>query len=227
MDRTAVAADYNPTLCNALKCKYPNSRTYKAGPALDGTACAAGPIWRNGTDDNAVIEGTEEDALGYCLAGDCIFSTSYSSRNSMWSEPMRGPCKSACIKRSRGFRTVKRFCRAGCEEGSDVEEWSELCDDDSICGERQRRQEYATKQCEAMTSEEEVRGSPALHVEGDPSQACRIYCKAGSTARWRQMSAADGVSGFFPDGTWCHREAGEDYRCLQGRCQVSRGEKEA
>lgn len=50
---------------------------------------------------------------------------------------------------------------------------------------------------------------------------CAIFCKRADSGSFYtpRIELNDlGVSPYFPDGTWCHREGSLNYYCLQHHC---------
>ena len=207
-DETAFALAEEKNICSSLSCGRDDNgveseamRSFKAGPALDGTPC---------------------NANGICSAGDCNeqFSfrdqgqdlTDYLIQLTRKSDWHYGRCASGCIKRSRGFRNSTRFCLddvPDCEDEVRVE----LCSDDEICrnsgsnpvgAKRVSRKAFATQQCQRIVQKAseaksvlvspkrsfadgslEIEPMPSIFVKGMPAifkaerkqQACEIYCK--------------------------------------------------
>ncbi len=101
-DSSAFASAYNPDVCHSLRCRRkvsqrqtssPNfkekksnlfsiqvGRSYKAGPALDGTPCkvSGGKIGDGGEEEEEEYDTralySEEGLGGFCAAGDCVKS---------------------------------------------------------------------------------------------------------------------------------------------------------
>ncbi len=233
-DKAAFAAMYNPDLCNSLRCKRDGERPYRAGPALDGTPCQLEEV------GNVSFQ-------PFCVAGTCLRRKRYSTERALeWSAPQRGPCTSACIKRSMGFRPTRQFCirrnrlLCGNEMDQKVRVSHELCDDASICQgplveERRSHQEFATRRCSKWITGKSVEGSLGVHSDESPHHACEIYCKVEGRKVWipalkilkaqSELSGEDEEEAFFPDGTWCHRRTdGVDLFCLDRRCQPRPGD---
>ncbi|XP_013134598.1 PREDICTED: A disintegrin and metalloproteinase with thrombospondin motifs 7-like [Papilio polytes] len=103
-----------------------------------------------------------------------------------------------------------------------------LCDDTKVCGKKRRvsANEYAARRCGEYAAR-----LPALDARGGGLQAphdqsrmwmgCAIFCRraagGGFYAPRVELNAA-GLDPYFPDGTWCHNDGGNDYFCQQHHC---------
>ncbi|XP_076656979.1 ADAMTS metallopeptidase stall [Halictus rubicundus] len=206
--------------CEALQCKTPHrSGYYIAGPALDGTYCAPGKECRGGECKNALqipsgANGPQARPFG-------------------WSEWLPGACSSGCLLKSTGARSRRRFCNgptpenaeAGCQGPPyDVV----LCRDDKLCNKKKRRSsvEFAALRCaEFSESLPELDGQggglQAPHEPERPWMACAIFCRRKDIASYYtpRVELNDlGLDPYFPDGTWCHAEQGQQYFCRQHHC---------
>ena len=95
--------------------------SYNAGPALDGTRCELPAA-----------------AVGKCSAGKCVAVTVRSiSKVATAPEEKKKPCRSGCLKRSKGFRIVS---------DSQGRESKELCEqeDQEKRDQGERKQEQRT-----------------------------------------------------------------------------------
>nr|CAH7759323.1 unnamed protein product [Callosobruchus chinensis] len=216
-DKDAVVLPHQQltTICYNLQCKTPNrSGFYFAGPALEGTQCGNGR---------------------YCEGGECVKKSlprPVSTRPGGWGPWKQGECQSGCIEKSMGYSIKRRFCNnpkplnsdEGCV-GSNVERG--LCSDQKICKTKKiPAVDYATKKCRefAQLLEEldpEGGGLQAPHEEGRLWMGCAIFCKNKEfgTFYTPRMELNDlGVSSYFPDGTWCHRENNINYHCILHHC---------
>ncbi|CAH1981328.1 unnamed protein product [Acanthoscelides obtectus] len=216
-DKDAVALPDQDlsTVCYNLQCKTPNrSGYYFAGPALEGTQCGNGK---------------------YCEGGDCIEKTlpkPFSSKPGGWGPWKRGECQSGCIEKSMGYSIKRRFCNnpkpvnsdEGCV-GSSMER--ELCSDKKICkAKRQPIVNYASDKCREFAQlldelDPDGGGLQAPHEEDRLWMGCAIFCKNKDLGTFYtpRIELNDlGVSSYFPDGTWCHRENSMNYYCLQHHC---------
>ncbi|KAF3423109.1 hypothetical protein E2986_06737 [Frieseomelitta varia] len=213
-DKDATVATYYK-VCESLQCKTVHrSGYYFAGPALDGTYCAPGKECRGGECRNAV-----QMYPGFIQPGG-------------WSEWKTGPCKSGCLLRSSGAQTRQRYCdrptpkytETGCQ-GSHYDVL--LCRDDSLCKrKRKSANEFATLRCEEFSEklpELDAKGGglQAPHEPERPWMACAIFCRRKDIASYYtpRVELNDlGLDPYFPDGTWCHAEEGQNYFCRQHHC---------
>ncbi|XP_063221018.1 A disintegrin and metalloproteinase with thrombospondin motifs adt-1-like [Bacillus rossius redtenbacheri] len=215
-DAVLLYPDKLQDICENLKCKTPHrSGYYFAGPALEGTSCGSG-LW--------------------CRGGECVVMKKKKPAQVVkggWSDWKPGKCSSGCIIKSRGFQARKRTCdnpkpvntEEGCEGPSfDVV----LCKDDKICKKGKRRSaiDYATKACAEFSKllpdlDSEPSGLQAPHEEGRLWMACSVFCRrkgSGSFYTPRLDLNDLGVDPYFPDGTWCHRDAAGNHYCQQHHC---------
>ncbi|XP_046836869.1 A disintegrin and metalloproteinase with thrombospondin motifs 2-like [Vespa crabro] len=219
LDKDATVATLHQ-VCQALQCKSPHrSGYYFAGPALDGTNCAPGRE---------------------CRAGECLPAFQIAPgpgggafiREGGWSDWKVGPCSSGCLQRSKGARQRHRSCdnplpintEAGCEGWHyDVQ----LCKDDRLCKKKRKTiTEFATIRCiefSEILSELDGRGRglQAIHESDRPWIACAIFCRRKDIMSYYtpRIELNDlGLDPYFPDGTWCHEEGGQDYFCRQHHC---------
>lgn len=204
-------------ICQNLMCRTPHrTGMYFSGPALEGTNCG----WNK-----------------HCIGGSCssqeISSTPIKVVEGGWSDWKTEKCKSGCILKSKGFQKRRRNCdnprpvntAEGCEGNSfDVV----LCKDNSFCRRKKRKDvvDYASQKCKQFSEE-----LPALDPDGKGLQAphetqrlwmgCAIFCRREDTGAFYtpRIELNDmGSDPYFPDGTWCHTENGENYYCLQHHC---------
>ena len=47
--------------------------------------------------------------------------------------------------------------------------------------------------------------------------SCAIFCE-NDQSQWYSPRGEYGRDAFFPDGTWCHRQSGQDYYCQKNLC---------
>ena len=86
--------------------------------------------------------------------------------------------------------------------------------------------QFATNKCSLFSEklpELDRRGSglQAPHEVERPWTACAVFCRRKDTASYYtpRIELNDlGLDPYFPDGTWCHREKGQDYFCQQHHC---------
>lgn len=224
-DKDATVATLHQA-CQALQCKTPHrSGYYFAGPALDGTICAAGRECRAGDCLPAF-----QIAPGPVVGGG---GESFIVREGSWSDWKIGPCSSGCLQRSKGARQRHRFCNNptpintdnGCEGlHFDVQ----LCKDDRLCKKKKRitNNDFAAIRCTEFSEvlselDEKGRGLQAIHEPDRPWVACAIFCRRKDIMSYYtpRVELNDlGLDPYFPDGTWCHQEGGQNYFCRQHHC---------
>ncbi|XP_067203456.1 A disintegrin and metalloproteinase with thrombospondin motifs 19-like [Linepithema humile] len=216
-------------VCQVLQCETPHKIEYFfAGPALDGTSCALGKECRGG-ECVAVIE--PPYIFPYC--GD------------NWSEWKEDSCKSNCFTKSKGMIIKRRFCKhdtyktASCNGPYyDVV----VCNDSRLCnGKCKRISEYASIKCTEYNLKVKKRGGEyfnydpengpgrnVIHDVARPWIVCTIYCQREDkiSAKYSifnfytprmEMLKLD-VNPYFPDGTRCHYEDGQNYYWRQHYC---------
>ncbi|XP_078034631.1 ADAMTS metallopeptidase stall [Augochlora pura] len=218
-----VATLYNA--CEALQCKTPHrSGYYIAGPALDGTYCAPGKECRGGECKNALQISSGENPYGPELP---------QARPVGWSEWIPGACSSGCLLKSSGARSRRRFCNSPTSENAEADCQGPrydvvLCRDDKLCSKKKRRSsvDFATLRCaEFSESLPELDGKggglQAPHEPERPWMACAIFCRRKDIASYYtpRVELNDlGLDPYYPDGTWCHAEQGQNYFCRQHHC---------
>ncbi|KAG7203022.1 hypothetical protein KM043_010147 [Ampulex compressa] len=211
-DKDATVATLHGA-CQSLQCKTPHrSGYYLAGPALEGTHCAPGKE---------------------CRGGECALSDrGTAERPGGWSEWKTEECTSGCLLRSKGARARRRTCDApparntlaGClGQSYDVV----LCRDDGLCKRKRRTAvEFASVRCAEFSEslpelDSKGGGLQARHEHGRPWMACAIFCRRKDIASYYtpRVELNDlGLDPYFPDGTWCHAEDGQDYFCRRHHC---------
>ncbi|XP_015439725.1 PREDICTED: A disintegrin and metalloproteinase with thrombospondin motifs 2 [Dufourea novaeangliae] len=186
--------------------------------ATVGTYCAPGKECRGGECKNAlqIPPGTNGPQI----------------QPGGWSEWSPGPCTSGCLFKSTGAQSRRRFCdrppprntEAGCQ-GSRYD--VVLCRDDKLCKKKRRSiVEFATLRCaefsERLTElDGKGGGLQAPHEPDRPWMACAIFCRRKDIASYYtpRVELNDlGLDPYFPDGTWCHAEHGQNYFCRQHHC---------
>ncbi|XP_014474312.1 PREDICTED: A disintegrin and metalloproteinase with thrombospondin motifs 14 [Dinoponera quadriceps] len=189
--------------CQSLQCGTPRrSGYYFAGPALDGTHCAAGRE---------------------CRGGECVRVR----KDGSWSEWEEGPCTSGCLQRSKGTRVRQRVCeyRTGSCKGPHRDVL--LCKDEKLCKKKRHTAgEFATLKCGIFSDslaelDGTAKGLQASHEPDKPWMACAVFCRRRDIAAYYAPRAElndFGLDPYFPDGTWCHAEEGRDYYCRQHHC---------
>ncbi|EFA07053.2 A disintegrin and metalloproteinase with thrombospondin motifs adt-1 [Tribolium castaneum] len=216
-DKDAVVAPNQDltTICFNLQCKTPHrSGYYFAGPALDGTECGK---------------------KRYCYGGDCVKKTPPKPMKVVsggWGPWKESPCTSGCIEKSRGFQVKTRQCDSpaplntdqGCQ-GSSVQ--FGVCRDDKICkSKRLSVVDYASQKCQEFSKllpelDPKGGGLQAPHEDARVWMGCAIFCRRADSGGFYtpRLELNDlGVSPYFPDGTWCHRENDMNYYCLHHHC---------
>ncbi|XP_063905245.1 A disintegrin and metalloproteinase with thrombospondin motifs adt-2-like [Zophobas morio] len=216
-DKHAVVAPNQElsSICFNLQCKTPHrSGYYFAGPALDGTECGS---------------------KRYCYGGECVKKSPPKPIKVVpggWGPWKETKCSSGCIEKSRGFQTKKRECNnprpvstdSGCQ-GSSIE--FGICKDEKLCkNKRISVTDYASQKCQEFSKllpelDPQGGGLQAPHEEGRVWMGCAIFCRRADSGGFYtpRMELNDlGVSPYFPDGTWCHREKNLNYYCLHHHC---------
>ncbi|XP_067208708.1 A disintegrin and metalloproteinase with thrombospondin motifs 2-like [Linepithema humile] len=212
-DKDANVVTLN-NICQNLQCETPHKNTYYfTGPALAGTHCALGKECRR-EECVPVIE--PPYIFKYC-------------EDDNWSEWKEDTCKSSCLEESKGALVKRRFCKHETHRTAncfgpyyDVV----LCDDSSLC--RQNRKtitEFTTTKCtefsRIMFDLTMKPGWQAPHEVDKPWVACTIYCVRKNYPNYfapRLEMLDHGINPYFPDGTRCHNENGQDYYCRQHHC---------
>jgi len=175
MDHTTETYD---KMCYSLKCRTPKREGYyRAGPALEGTACGTG-LW--------------------CHGGKCVKNVKKPVENSQkagrWSDWKKGACKSGCTVGSRGYQEKTRECQQsrlvhtvdGCRgPASGID----FCDDNAICSARKDTTSYASEYCNIFSNivknvKLSGEGVQVQHSNERLWQACAIYCKRSDTGGW-------------------------------------------
>merc|ERR1711892_1600874 len=216
-----------PDMCYSIKCRTPQREGYyRAGPALEGTACGKG-FW--------------------CRAGKCVKNVKPAVDGSAdpgkWSEWKRESCQSGCTEKSVGFRLKTRECQQsrlvhtldGCRGPATG---MDFCDDSAICGSRKDTTKFASEKCGIFSSyvtaiSKSGEGVQVQHSDDRLWQACAVYCKRSDTGGWYtpRLELNDlPLSPYFPDGTFCHSEGSTKYYCQRHMClekdsRVARADK--
>ncbi|KAJ8935149.1 hypothetical protein NQ314_012967, partial [Rhamnusium bicolor] len=147
------------------------------------------------------LEGTQCGKGKYCYGGICVNKQPPKPVKVVpggWGPWKEGSCSSGCLEKSMGHVMKRRFCNnptplntdQGCE-GSSVE--FGLCNDN--------------KQYNIFTARVWM--------------GCAIFCKRADSGSFYtpRIELNDlGVTPYFPDGTWCHREKNLNYYCIQHHC---------
>nr|XP_012216562.1 PREDICTED: A disintegrin and metalloproteinase with thrombospondin motifs 7-like [Linepithema humile] len=203
-------------ICQNLQCETPHKNTYHfTGPALAGTVCAHGKECRGG-ECVPIIE--PPYIFKYC-------------KDDNWSEWKENTCKSSCLPKSKGALVRRRFCKHETHRTANcIGPYYDvvLCDDSSLCSEKRTTiTEFTTMKCtEFSRTIFELETKPewqAPHEVDKPWIACTIHCvrkkhPSYDTANLRFKMLDYDINPYFPDGTWCHEENGENYYCRQHYC---------
>ncbi|XP_012221050.2 A disintegrin and metalloproteinase with thrombospondin motifs adt-2-like isoform X1 [Linepithema humile] len=210
-------------ICKTLQCETPHKKGfYVTGPALEGTYCAPG-MECSGGQCVPVIE--PPYIFKYC-------------KDDNWSEWKGDTCQSGCFEKSKGVKIKRRSCKhenlwtSNC--GGPYYDVI-LCNDSMLCNEsRMTISEYTAVKCNQFISIvkrtnstkwivelESGPGVQVLHNVAEPWKACSIHCRKKNssiffTPRYKMLGF--NMDPYFPDGTWCHNEDGQDYYCRQHYC---------
>ncbi|XP_012229255.2 A disintegrin and metalloproteinase with thrombospondin motifs adt-2-like isoform X1 [Linepithema humile] len=202
-------------ICQNLQCETPNkAESYFTARALNGTYCALGKECRDG-ECLPIIEPPFN--FKFC-------------NTDKWSEWKEDACQSGCLQKSKGVLVKRRICKHRNSETTncvgpyyDVN----LCDDSLLCfGKRKTIDWFTTLKCikfklaNANLSITEP-GKQYSYDAENPWIACTIYCKQRASSDYytpRQEMLNLRVDPYFPDGTWCHEENGQNYYCRQHHC---------
>jgi len=201
-------------VCYSIKCRTPQRQGYyRAGPALEGTACGAG-MW--------------------CMHGTCVKNTKPTKQDEpgTWSDWSYTSCQSGCTPESKGFRTKRRTCQrgrlihtvAGCKGPTTG---MDFCDDSKICSSRKDADTYASEQCKIFSSyvtgiDSQSPGGQVGYSTKFEWQSCAIYCKRSDTGQWYtprlELNDMPWLSPYFPDGTFCHQAGSTKFYCQKNTC---------
>ncbi|XP_012232663.2 A disintegrin and metalloproteinase with thrombospondin motifs adt-2-like isoform X1 [Linepithema humile] len=205
-------------ICKTLECETPNkSKSYFTGSALEGTHCALGKE---------------------CRGGDClpVIEPPYNFKfceKDRWSEWEEDSCKSSCLEKSKGVLAKRRLCKH--QINGYIKRTTNcagpyydmvLCDDSLLCTEKRKTiHEFATMKCtevkDIMSQLDTQPGWQIAHEVDRPWIACTISCflKNNSTPYTPRLEMLNfGDDPYFPDGTWCHNENGQNYYCRKHYC---------
>lgn len=217
-DKDAIVATFYK-VCESLQCKIPDRNDYYfAGPALDGTYCAPGKECRGGECKNVlqIYPGLNNPSI----------------ESGGWSEWKTGPCKSGCLLKSTGTQIRQRFCNTSIPKNTEIDCQGLhfdiiLCRDENLCNKKRKNiNEFATLKCGEFSEklpelDAKSSGLQALHEPERPWMACAIFCRRKDIASYYtpRVELNDlGLDPYFPDGTWCHTEEGQNYFCRQHHC---------
>jgi len=207
-------------ICERMYCKSPTKTGYfAAGPALEGTRCSK--------SDNKV-----------CHEGECATkphvpqASTAKPKWSKWSD--YGRCENGCIENSLGYETRTRFCiypaQAPAGSGCHGPAYQvRTCIKPAPCDSYPSATKFSTGACQTYMKKN-TRLSLALtgvgkqmpHINKRPEQACTIYCEQVRSREYLSpqpyFGEKDDIDLYFPDGTWCNNDGGEDYFCLKHQC---------
>lgn len=217
-DKDAMVATFFKA-CESLQCKTPHRNGYFfAGPALDGTYCASGKECRGGECKNIlqIYPGLNNPSI----------------EPGGWSEWKTGPCKSGCLLKSTGAQIRQRFCNTSISKNTEIDCQGLhfdiiLCRDENLCNKKRKNiNEFATLKCGEFSErlpelDAKSGGLQALHEPERPWMACAIFCRRKDIASYYtpRVELNDlGLDPYFPDGTWCHTQEGQNYFCRQHHC---------
>ncbi|RLU15801.1 hypothetical protein DMN91_011557 [Ooceraea biroi] len=202
--------------CQSLQCETPHrSRYYFAGPALDGTSCAPGRECRGGQCVSVLEPPSVSDD---------------EKKGGSWSEWREGSCSSGCLQKSKGARVRRRFCENRDRQAADCKGLYYdvlLCKDEKLCKKKRKTiVEFATLKCGIFAEripelDGTANGLQASHEVDRPWMACTVFCRRKDISAYYapRVELNDlGLDPYFPDGTWCHAEDGQDYFCRQHHC---------
>jgi len=210
-------------MCYSIKCRTPKREGYyRAGPALEGTACGDG---------------------SWCMEGKCVKNVKPpvggSADPGKWSEWKKDSCQSGCTGAAKdgkdfsvGFRLKTRECQQksrlvhtldGCRGPATG---MDFCEDATICRDRKDTTRFASEKCSIFSSyvqniSRSGEGVQVQHSDDRAWQACSIYCKRADTRGWYtpRLELNDlPISPYFPDGTFCHSEGSTNYYCQRHMC---------
>jgi hypothetical protein len=202
---------------------------------LSGTDCGKGK-WCDGgqcvtKNLNSLTTTTSRSTTKGTIATTSVTTQKPTSKTTVKPIPyMTNNCKSACLKASKGVQPTARSCIKGskCDENLlNVE----VCDDKKLCPTRKTVVEFGTQKCREFSRRLNNVDSKGLGLQAyyEPLRLwmpCTIFCKHKNNTSYftpRVELNKLGIDGYFPDGTWCHREGNVDYYCLHHHClpQVS------
>lgn len=173
-----------------------------------------------------------------CRGGECVLVSEpeqppefANDQKGSWSEWKEGTCSSGCLQRSKGARVRRRFCenrnRGSASDCKGLHYDVLLCKDEKLCKKKRRTiDDVATLKCSIFGEklahvDGTRRGLQAAHEADRPWMACAIFCRRKDIVAYYapRVELNDlGLDPYFPDGTWCHTEEGQDYFCRQHHC---------
>jgi len=156
-----------------------------------------------------------------------------------WSEWKDDSCTSNCLEKSKGVLIARRICKHGTFTTANCEGLYDdliLCNDSILCNNsRKTIHQFTTMKCTKFSKEipevDKKSGWQAPHDAKEPWIACTIYCQKKSLCHQKycpkqkpsyyapRLEMLDfGINPYFPDGTWCHNNNGQDYYCRKHYC---------
>ena len=221
--------EVEPSICKELRCwKDKPAYNIKSGAAMPGTPCGVNSICL----DTECVRDTR-------LSKGSLVAAQAEAKNKpappsddaefKFSDFKSRGCHSGCLAGSVGVEKFKRFCTkkvgnsislsTGCK-GDTVK--MEVCDYSCPGGKQQDVKAFAKEQCQkfARVVPNLDAASTAGYQKHGEFSGCIIYCseKGGSIRSWAPSLTATDMSPFFPDGTFCHEEAGKKFFCMSGSC---------
>ena len=185
-------------------------------------------------------------ALGKeCREGECVpiieppYIFKYCKEDE-WSEWKKDDCQNPCLTKSKGVIIKRRSCKRGSHKTSScVGPYYaiDLCDDSRICKNRRTIEEFTNTKCTEFSKIlkninemylHELKKKPGLQVPYNnkkPWTACTIFCEQKhipniSSRFYSPYEELLNIHGdpYFPDGTWCHYQDGQNYYCRHHYC---------
>ncbi|KAK5647460.1 hypothetical protein RI129_002352 [Pyrocoelia pectoralis] len=198
-DATVSSNQELSKICDSMECKTPHrGGSYFAGPALQGTECGK---------------------KKHCYGGECVSETlsqtvPISSRIKIFGSPQFNHQATLFHKKDR-YHHSNMHISYGDEKVT------------TTLKHRLSTIDYASNQCKLFSkllpfiNLEDV-GFQAAYDEANPSIACAIFCqKSDLTSYYSPRAELNnlGISPYFSDGTWCHKDSTNvDYFCRQHHC---------
>ena len=233
--------DKEHNICLKLHCKEQNANNgyYTAGPALEGTLCGTDQYCRGGECVYMSRSQVEAYRRGHAsgsstprpLPPPAPQATAKYSEWSTWSA-----CQSECILRGKGARNRTRTCvvprsvnsqqHSTCQGPSSE---TQICEYN--CKAVKRVESFATNACQGykkldkgLARDLSGNGKQYEHNNKHIATACTIYCqKKNNGNRYYspvvELSDYGEVNVYFPDGTFCHKDATYgNYYCKNHLC---------
>lgn len=154
-----------------------------------------------------------------------------------WGDWVEEDCHSGCILKSKGSRKRHRSCNnpSPFKSGEDCEGLSfdvSLCDDREICNVNRylTANDYATMKCgefsqliPELDGSSASSGLQAMYEEQRLWVPCAIFCRRKDipvyySPRLDLNDLGRTHDAYFPDGTFCHNDGGQNFYCLHHHC---------